>query len=179
MKMDRFGGSPAVSWAWALALALVTVAGTLAAACMMPFVALAVICAATLPRSKAFIAVGTAWGVEQALGFGLLGYPADAHAVGWGLALGAATIAVVQVSRLARADRSIVEASLAFAAGFATYELVLYIYGAAIGGADAFTVPIVLAIGRTELTWFAALLVIRESLRMLLPPRLVASASAA
>jgi hypothetical protein len=44
-------------------------------ACATPFVAFAVIAAATLPLSVALFAVGVAWLVNQAIGFGFLNYP--------------------------------------------------------------------------------------------------------
>ena len=173
MTIDEMSTNTTVRWAWAAALALVTVAGTLAASCMMPFVALAVMAAATLPLRQAFAATALAWAAEQALGFGLLGYPLDASAIGWGVALGVAALAAVHASHAIGADRGIARTIIAFAAGFVLYEVVLFLYGAAIGGTEAFTSAIVLQLARNELVWFAALLVLRETLRLLLPARMV------
>jgi hypothetical protein len=50
---------------------------------------------------------------------------------------------------------------------------VLFVYGAAIGGTPAFTSAIIFQLARNELMWFAALLVLREALRLLLPDRMV------
>ncbi|WP_442679984.1 hypothetical protein ACSBM8_01900 [Sphingomonas sp. ASY06-1R] len=173
MTTDDMDANPAVGWAWAGALALVTVAGTLAASCMMPFVALAVMAAATLPLRQALAATALAWAAEQSLGFGLLGYPLEASAIGWGIALGMAALAVTQASIAIGAERGIAPTIIAFAAGFVLYEVVLFVYGAAIGGTQAFTGAIVLQLARNELAWFAALLVLREALRLLLPTRMV------
>ena len=143
MNIDEIGTGSTVRWAWAASLALVTLAGTLAASCMMPFVALAVMAAATLPLRHAVAATALAWAAQQALGFGLLGYPLDASAIGWGVALGVAALAVVQAAHALGASKGVVRTIFAFAAGFALYEVVLYLYGAAIGGTEAFTFAIV------------------------------------
>ncbi|WP_420140060.1 hypothetical protein [Sphingomonas sp.] len=173
MTIDELGTDDRVGWAWAAALALVTVAGTLAASCMMPFVALAVMAAATLPLRHALAATALAWAAEQLLGYTLLGYPFDAPTIGWGLALGLAARAAAHAAHAIGAYKGIARTILAFAAGFVLYEAVLFLYGAAIGGTQAFTPNIVLLLARNEVAWFAALLVVRETLRLLLPPRMV------
>jgi hypothetical protein len=173
MTKDEMDANPTVAWVWAGALALVTVAGTLATSCMMPFVALAVMAAATLPLRHALAATALAWAAEQTLGFGLLGYPLEASAIGWGLALGVAALAVTQAAFAIGANRNIARTTIAFAAGFLCYELVLFVYGAAIGGTQAFTSAIIFQLARNELMWFAVLIVLREALRLLLPDRMV------
>ena len=75
---------------WPLTLAAAAILGSLALACMMPFVALATLAAATMGRAQAVVTVGGIWAVNQLLGFGMFGYPHDAYALGWGAALGAA-----------------------------------------------------------------------------------------
>src|ERR1700744_6743620 len=75
-----------VSFAWALVLAVATVAGSLAASCMMPFVALAVMAAATMTRRLAAVTVAAAWAANEAIGFTLLHFPANASSFGWGSA---------------------------------------------------------------------------------------------
>ena len=64
---------PARGWAWPAVIAGTAVFGSLIAACMMPLVAVAVMAAATLPRRQGVATVLFAWGINQGLGFTLLG----------------------------------------------------------------------------------------------------------
>src|ERR1700760_452942 len=75
-----------VSFAWALVLAVATVIGSLAASCMMPFVALAVMSAATMTRRQAAVTLAAAWAANEAIGFAILHFPANASSFGWGAA---------------------------------------------------------------------------------------------
>src|SRR5271156_4230381 len=59
-----------------------------ALACATPFAAFAVVAAAMLPMRPAVLVVAAAWLVNQAIGFGALGYPLDANTMLWGLAIG-------------------------------------------------------------------------------------------
>ena len=141
---------------WAITLAAVAVLGTLATACMMPFVAVASIAAATLPRGQAVIAVLGAWAANQLLGFGLLGYPATGYAIGWGVALGGASLAVMPLVRWMN-DGSAVRFVTAFVSAFALWEAVLFGFALAAGGVDTFTPAIVLRLFANEALWFALL----------------------
>lgn len=143
---------------WPAALAFVTVAGSLAAACLMPFTALAVMAAATLPPARSAAVVVGAWTVNQAIGFGLLGYPhtADAALQGVGLLVAALTAQVVaRVAGLATGGP--LGLWSAFAAGFAAYEGALFAAAHLTGGLDTFTPAIVGQIAMTEAAWFAGL----------------------
>lgn len=141
---------------WPVVLAATAVLGTLATACMMPFVAVATIAAATMTRSQAAIAVAGAWAANQLLGFGLLGYPLDGHAIGWGVALGVASLAVVPVVRRI-ADGSAMRLVLGFAAAFALWEGLLFGFALAMGGTDTFTPAIVATLLANEAAWLAGL----------------------
>ena len=66
---------PPTTIAWALALGLATVVGTLATACMTPFVALAVMADSTMPPGRALLTVVAVWLTNQVLGFTIEHYP--------------------------------------------------------------------------------------------------------
>lgn len=145
---------------WAAALGIATVAGTLVTTCMMPFVALPVLAAATLPRGRAVLTVAAAWLVNQALGFGVQHYPVTAAAFGWGAAEGAAALAVVLMASFAvdRSRLSALRTAVAFVLGFALYEGLLFGFSRLTGGGTAtFTREIVAQIAGNEAIWLAGL----------------------
>jgi len=155
---------------WAAALAAATVGGSLVAACLMPFVALAAIAASTLPRREGITTIVVAWAANQAIGFTLLDYPLDAGTLGWGLAIGAAALAAYAVVAAVLFRANTLLPLLAGAAlGFVAYELVLYAYGVAGGGTGAFTPAIVALLAKNEALWLAGLLVAREAVVRLAP----------
>ena len=141
---------------WPIVLAMCAVSGTLATACMMPFVAVATIAAATMTRGQATVAVIGAWAANQLLGFGLLGYPLTGYAIGWGVALGVASLAVVPVVRRI-ADGSAMRLMLGFAAAFALWEGLLFGFALAMGGTGTFTPAIIATLLANEAAWLAAL----------------------
>lgn len=139
---------------WPSFLAAATIAGTLATACMMPFVALATVAAATTGRAQAAIAVLGAWAVNQLIGFGLLGYPLDRGAIGWGLALGVAAMAVMIATRAAIGERpGLGRVVVAFVGGFAFYEGLLFGWALVAGGTGTFTPAIVARLFANEAGW--------------------------
>jgi hypothetical protein len=149
---------PAAGIAWPLTLAAATVAGTLATACMLPFVALAVLAAATLPRSAALVTVAGVWAVNQLLGFGMLGYPLESYALIWGAAIGATALCVALAAGAWLAGRATpARATLAFVAGFAGYEALLYLLALVTGGTETFAPAIVARIFANDALWFAGL----------------------
>lgn len=150
----------ASEWAWPAALAIATVTGSLAAACMMPFVALAVLAAATMPTRRAGLTIGAIWAANQALGFTVLGYPATGYAASWGVALGVASLAAGLVGRTVlrgRHDLAAVPMLLAFGAAFVAYEALLFGFALVAGGTDTFAPAIVLQILVNDGLWFAGL----------------------
>ena len=151
--MTRTDRNPFV---WTVTLATTAVLGTLATACMMPFVAVATIAAATMPRNQAVIAVLGAWAANQLLGFGLLGFPSTGFAIAWGIALGAASVAIIPLVRRL-ADASVARLLLAFVVAFAAWEAVLFGFALAVGGTGTFTPAIVLRLFGNEALWFALL----------------------
>ncbi len=155
---------------WAGAIAVVTVGGSLAAACLMPFVALAAMAATTLPRREGLATIAIGWAANQAIGFGLLGYPLDAGALGWGAALGIAALAAFAVvRRTTRGSGAALPLLGAAVLGFVAYELVLYAWGLVGGGTGAFTPAIIGLLARNEALWLAGMIVAREAVMRLAP----------
>jgi hypothetical protein len=148
-----------VSLAWALVLAVATVAGSLAASCMMPFVALAVMSAATMTRARAAMTLAAAWAANEAIGFTLLHFPMNAGSFGWGAAALVAALGAMLAASLAVASGrlSLGRLAAASALGFAAYESLMFAWGLAGGGLSTFTPAIVGQIALNEAGWLAAL----------------------
>ncbi|NYT39859.1 hypothetical protein HZY97_03755 [Sphingomonas sp. R-74633] len=158
------------SAAWSAALAVATVGGSLVAACLMPFVALAAMAASTLPRREGITTMLIAWAANQAIGFTLLDYPLDAATLGWGIAIGVAALAAYAAIRaVTERTHGLLPLLGASALGFVAYELVLYAYGAAGGGTGAFTQAIVALLAKNEVLWLAGLLIVREAVLRFVP----------
>lgn len=151
-----------VSWTWPATLALVTVVGTLASACMTPYIALSVVAAATMSRRHAAWTIGGVWLTAQTLGFTVLHYPPSANAFAWGAALGiAALAAMVAASRIVGRDRTSLSRLLAaFALSFALYEGLLLGFAYLAGGLDTFAPSVVWQIASNDGAWFAALMML-------------------
>jgi hypothetical protein len=90
------------------------------------------------------------------LGFGLLGYPLTGYAIGWGVALGVASLAVVPIVRQI-ADGSAVRLALGFGLAFVVWEVLLFGFALVMGGTDTFTPVIVLTLLANEAAWLTAL----------------------
>lgn len=146
--------------AWPLALATAAVAGSMAAACMMPFVALATLAAATMPVRRAAMTIGAIWAANQALGFTVLGYPVTADAAAWGVALGLASLGAGLVARVmlrGRDDFVVAPMLTAFGAAFVAYEALLFGFALFAGGVETFAPAIVLRILINDGLWFVGL----------------------
>ncbi len=155
-------------------LVLLTAACALASfafACATPFAAFAVVAAAMLPMRPALLIVTAAWIVNQAIGFGALGYPLDADTMLWGLAIGLAaliaTATSVLVLRALPRTGSPAALSLALVAAYAAYEVVLFAVTPLLGGAGAFTLAIFGRLGVLSLLWLIGLVVACEVFRLL------------
>jgi len=135
-----------------------------AVACAPPFAAFAAFAAAMLPLPSALLVVGAAWVVNQAIGFGALGYPVDANTILWGVAIGVAAEIATVTSALTlrivdRASRSSAIV-LALVTGYASYEAVLFAFTPALGGAGAFTFAIVGRLAILNVLWMIGLLAV-------------------
>ncbi len=156
---------------WPVAFAAATVLGTLATACMMPFVGLAVVAAATLPLRRAVATVAVMWAVSQGLGFALLGYPATGYAIAWGVALGCASLAAMLVSRrlLGRAPLTTLRLVGVFLAAFALDEALLFGFAGIVGGTETFTPRIIAQLLANDGAWFAGLVALYFALTNVAP----------
>jgi hypothetical protein len=142
-----------------------------ALACATPFAAYAVIAAALLPLPTASLVIAAAWMVNQAIGFGALHYPHDAHTVFWGLAIGAAALAATAAAALllrALSRMSQVAAlGAALLAAYCAYELVLFAFTPMLGGSGAFTPAIVTRLGLLNVAWLVGLVLVCQAATML------------
>lgn len=136
---------------------------SLGLACAAPFAALATVAAHRLAPREALFTMLLAWLVNQAIGYGLLDYPADATSIGWGIALGLAAFAALAAAQMAM--QRIRQGWLAMMAGFAAAcianQFALYLLGLALpGGEGAFTPAIIAEVLRANLLGLAALLAV-------------------
>jgi hypothetical protein len=154
-------------WLWILLLTAASVFVTLGMACATPFAALATLAALRMSRRDGLALIGIAWLADQAVGYGLLGYPRTANSFAWGMILGvgaflALLAALGLVERLR--DRGAIRAGgLAFAGAFVAYQAVL-VAGTAVlaSGSEAFSLPIVAWVLRVNLLSLVGLLILHR-----------------
>ncbi|NCP11045.1 MAG: hypothetical protein GW859_03650 [Sphingomonadales bacterium] len=164
---------------WTAVLAIATVAGSPAAACVLPFAATAAVAAVTLDTRRAMLAVMLVWIGNQAIGFGLMDYPVTQDSIGWGFALLGGTVAAMLVARFAYARTASGADSwanapaliIAFAMAFATYETSLFVLAQFVGGLETFTPYIVGLIALNDTLWFVLLMGLRAVLVSVAPAR--------
>src|SRR5271156_6382076 len=119
MSIDilRLPGTPSerlapVEQRFAPVFCLVLLAGSCALAsfafaCATPFAAFAVLAGSLLPLVPALLVMAGAWLVNQAIGYGALGYPLDLHTLLWGLSIGvAALLSTAEAKLLLHSQRS-------------------------------------------------------------------------
>lgn len=168
--IERLSPIRAITSSWPAALVLTSILGSLAAACMVPFVGVAVVAAATLPRFRAFLTVAALWLANQLVGFTLGGYPVTSYSVAWGAAIGvAAMTALYGAQQVLGGNRNVRNILSAFALSFLLYEGGLFLFALAAGGTDTFTPAIVGAILINDALWCAGLLLLHEVLTRALP----------
>ncbi len=116
-------------------------------ACATPLVALATVAAATFPPRTALLTALALWGLNQAAGYWVLGYPLTADSVEWGALMGLATVLSARVAQTAFAASSgmigVRSTSVAFLAAFAVYEGALFAASLILGGIETFSPAIV------------------------------------
>ena len=154
---------------WVGVLAVSTLVGTLAASCLMPFVALAVTAAATLPIRKAVRAVVVIWLANQVLGFTLLGFPLTPPTFASGVVLGLGSLAALAIARSVVGEGEVLVVTRlvsAFALAFLAYELLLFAfaYAGLAGSTDMFTAQIIAQLGVSDAIWLAVLTALRLGL---------------
>jgi|SRR5579863_4936127 len=157
------------TWFWPALLAVAAVGGSWALACVTPFAAFAAMLATTETRRTALGTMALIWFANQAVGVAALGYPLDAHSIGWGVAIGVAaslaTAAAIAVSQTG--VRHWLRLVLAFVAAFAVYETALALVAMATGELAEFAPATVARLAALDAAWLAALVVLREALALL------------
>jgi hypothetical protein len=151
-------------------LVAAAVLASLVFACATPFAAFAVIAVSMLCPPAALSVVAATWVVNQAIGFGVLGYPTDPNTILWGVAIGVAALFATVVAALAWRLPSIgrpMSLCASLVAGYAAYEIVLFGFAAVLGDSGAFAVAIVARLGFLNTTWLIGLGVIAEGWRAL------------
>ena len=152
-------------WLWILLLTAASVFVTLGMACATPFAALATLAALHMSRRDGLALIGIAWLADQAVGYGLLGYPRTANSVAWGVILGvgafAALLAAQALVERLRERGAVLAGGLAFGGAFVAYQAVLVAATAVLAsGSEAFSLPIVGWVLRVNLLSLAGLLVL-------------------
>ena len=133
---------------WIGSLSAVSAGLTAGYTCVVPFAALGVAAAMTLPRREAIIGAIAVWFANQAAGFGLMSYPCTLNTIAWGGAIGVATVAGTLAAqwslRRLEGQRSSIRTVIAFAMAFAVYESTLYAAAVSmLGGVAAFAPGII------------------------------------
>jgi hypothetical protein len=172
VKTDRLPMTNAGMVVWPFALAAVAFGGSLAFACIFPFVAIAVVCAATMRAREAVATVAAVWIVNQVVGFTLMSYPHDASTYAWGIAIGVSSVAsaIIAMTIVGAGRRlSVVRLIAAGVAAFATYEGLLFGFALYAGGLETFSGDIVGMIARNDALWLAGLMVLRLALTGIAP----------
>ena len=164
-------------WTWVLLLASASFIFSLAFACATPFAALAALGALALKKVDAFAVATLAWLINQAVGFGLLGYPTDSMTVAWGLAIGLSALAAAAAAMLTvrvfalRGPRLC--ALLAWAAALGAQQLTIHLASFVLpSDPAAFSPSVLLAIAWTNALAFvllAALQAIGAKLKLTAP----------
>jgi hypothetical protein len=129
---------------WLCFLVVVGVGSGIMFACVTPFAAIATLAALKMGRLEGLAVVIVVWLANQAIGFGLLGYPWTLNCLAWGLAIGVSSLLGFGAAGALSSPRPVrLAVSLPFIAAFAVYELGLYVAGLSLGaeqGAFSFAV---------------------------------------
>ena len=150
--------------AWIALLTAASVLATGVFACAVPFAALAALAALDSESSEGLLLIGAVWLANQVVGFGFLGYPLEAQAFAWGVAIGLGALAAYFAAR-ASVTALASQGSLAIALGtlpvaFLAYEAVLYAASLLLpGGEGAFSYRVIAYVGLVEVVAFIVLLI--------------------
>ncbi|MEM9440253.1 MAG: hypothetical protein AAGA73_07405 [Pseudomonadota bacterium] len=149
-------------WTWVLLLAGASFVFSLALACATPFAALAALGALALKKVDAFAVAILAWSINQAVGFGLLGYPTDPMTLAWGVAIGlsavAATAAAILTVRAFAFRGLMLCAPLAWAVTLGAQQLTIYLASFLLpSNPAAFSTSVLLGIAWTNALAFVVL----------------------
>lgn len=159
-------------WAWIALLAIASVALSFRLSCATPFAALATLAALNMKKSDGLALILLAFGLNQAVGYGFLGYPHDAESYAWGAAIGASAIATfLTASALAKRLAPLGQIPMmtgTLLAAFGVYEIVLFAATAVLPATElAFSWPIIGEIGLVNALVFPALLLAHRAAQLL------------
>ena len=139
--------------------------------CATPFAALAALAALDMKRTEGLLLVVGVWAANQAVGYGLLGYPMEAQSFAWGVAIGIAAVAGYVSARCAiaaMAPQGLVAATgAALIAAFVVYQAVLFATTAILpSGETAFSWPVVGEIAVANAIAYTVLLLLHRLVAM-------------
>ncbi len=156
------------SWFLPVLLFAISAVGSWEFACITPFVAFAVVAPYALSTRTALLTVAAVWLANQAIGFGVLGYPWTVDTILWGIAIGAAALSAAGLAAAVlqlEIRNKIIAAGAAFVPAFAIYQGGLYLASFALGGRDDFTPAIVGHVALLNLGWTVGFVGTYEILR--------------
>lgn len=161
----------AARWIWAALLIVGSIVLSAKFSCATPFAALAALAALDMKRFDGLLLVIGVWAANQAVGYGLLGYPIEGQSFAWGAAIGIAAVTAYVAARgaiAATAPQSFVAAiGSALIAAFVAYEAVLFAATAVLpSGEAAFSLPIVGEIALVNVIAFTVLLLLHRLVAM-------------
>ena len=168
---------------WPAILVVAAVVGSLALTCVIPFAAFAVATVGTLKLRSALRTMAVMWIINQAVGFGALGYPWTLNTVLWGLAIGAAalsaTFAASEALHRFQSSPAWVRLPIAFVTAFVLYEVALIAVAVPLGGVAAFAPAIVGRFALISGAWLGGLVLLHEILAAWVQPQLGATSQLA
>jgi hypothetical protein len=140
---------------------------TLQFACATPFAALGALAAVNMSRRDAFFLAVSAWLANQAVGYGVLGYPNALSTHAWGIAIGIAGVLAVAAARPVanriRATGAIVATIAAFIAASVTYQAALAPWALLLpGGTSAMSFGVVTYVLKWNAITLAVLLILHQ-----------------
>lgn len=133
---------------WVALFTAVSALATAALACATPFPALAALAATHLRRGHGVVLMLLVWAVSQVVGFGLLDYPRDPKTIGWGAALGLASVVALFGARATTRSFpprvAVARLMLGYAAGFIAFKLAVLAGALLLGGVATTLAPTLL-----------------------------------
>jgi len=150
------------SAAWLALILAAAAVSCVTFACVTPFAAFAVVTAATMPWRRALAVSAAIWLINQAIGYGALGYPLDALSFAWGGAIGIAALAATATAAglMRRRDVAWPRVALGFAAALAAYEGLLFLVSLGLGGSQNFAPIIVAQVALANAGWLVGLAIL-------------------
>ena len=162
-------GAPFV---WSGGLAVGVLGGSLALSCIMPFAAIAALAAGALPLRRALALVALVWALNQAIGFGWLGFPRDASTMLWGVGIGVSALLVTTAISLLLAQLAArafwQRAGAAFVAAFVLDQLALLAVAGLVDGRCVVDPQVIATVGLNNAAWFVGLLALEALARPVL-----------